>query len=126
MHEILAELEAKRERARLGGGQKRIDAQHAKGKLTARERIDLLLDNDSFEEWDMFVEHRAIDFGMDKQKIPGDGVVTVTDFNLFVNQMSMINLYTPADCNMDGNVSVTDFNLYNQNVSKIGISLIRY
>ena len=65
MHEILAELEAKRERARLGGGQKRIDAQHAKGKLTARERIDLLLDNDSFEEWDMFVEHRCTDFDMD-------------------------------------------------------------
>jgi len=75
MHEILAELEAKRERARLGGGQKRIDAQHAKGKLTARERIDLLLDNDSFEEWDMFVEHRCTDFDMDQQHVPGDGVI---------------------------------------------------
>ncbi|MDB0047718.1 acyl-CoA carboxylase subunit beta [Porticoccaceae bacterium] len=75
MHEILAELEAKRDRARLGGGQKRIDAQHAKGKLTARERIDLLLDNDSFEEWDMFVEHRCTDFDMDQQYVPGDGVI---------------------------------------------------
>ena len=51
-------------------------AQHAKGKLTARERIDLLLDESSFEEWDMFVEHRCSDFGMDAQAVPGDGVVT--------------------------------------------------
>jgi len=65
MKEILEQLEDKRNRARLGGGQKRIDAQHAKGKLTARERIDLLLDDDSFEEWDMFVEHRCTDFDMD-------------------------------------------------------------
>ena len=76
MEEIIRELEAKREAARGGGGQKRIDAQHAKGKLTARERIDLLLDEGSFEEWDMFVEHRCSDFGMDSQAIPGDGVVT--------------------------------------------------
>jgi propionyl-CoA carboxylase beta chain len=69
-------LEDKRAKARLGGGQKRIDAQHAKGKLTARERIELLLDENTFEEWDMFVEHRCIDFGMDQNKIPGDGVVT--------------------------------------------------
>ena len=62
--------------AELGGGQQRIEAQHAKGKLTARERIELLLDPGSFEEWDMFVEHRCIDFGMDEQSIPGDGVVT--------------------------------------------------
>jgi propionyl-CoA carboxylase beta chain len=62
--------------ARQGGGKRRIDAQHAKGKLTARERIDLLLDPESFEEWDMFVEHRCGDFDMDKQKVPGDGVVT--------------------------------------------------
>ena len=61
---ILAQLEAKREMARLGGGQKRIDAQHRKGKLTARERIELLLDDGTFEEWDMFVEHRCTDFGM--------------------------------------------------------------
>ena len=76
MKEILEQLEDKRSRARLGGGQKRIDAQHAKGKLTARERLDLLLDEGSFEEWDMFVEHRCSEFDMDKQKIPGDGVVT--------------------------------------------------
>ena len=75
MHDILAELEAKRTAARLGGGQKRIDAQHAKGKLTARERLDLLLDDDSFEEWDMFVEHRCTDFGMEQQQVPGDGVI---------------------------------------------------
>ena len=75
MHEILEQLEEKRRKARLGGGQKRIDAQHAKGKLTARERIELLLDNHSFEEWDMFVEHRCSDFDMDKQQVPGDGVI---------------------------------------------------
>jgi propionyl-CoA carboxylase beta chain len=76
MQDIIRELEAKREAARLGGGQKRIDTQHGKGKLTARERIDLLLDEESFEEWDMFVEHRCKDFGMGEQTIPGDGVVT--------------------------------------------------
>jgi len=76
MHEIIRQLDEKRAAARLGGGQKRIDAQHTKGKLTARERIELLLDPDSFEEWDMFVEHRCSDFGMADQKIPGDGVVT--------------------------------------------------
>ncbi|MDA8782381.1 acyl-CoA carboxylase subunit beta [Porticoccaceae bacterium] len=75
MKEILEQLEEKRSRARLGGGQKRIDAQHAKSKLTARERLDLLLDEGSFEEWDMFVEHRCTDFGMDQQHVPGDGVV---------------------------------------------------
>ncbi|MEQ1804899.1 MAG: acyl-CoA carboxylase subunit beta [Burkholderiaceae bacterium] len=76
MHDIIAQLEAKRARARLGGGEKRIAAQHGKGKLTARERLELLLDEDTFEEWDMFVEHRCADFGMEQQKIPGDGVVT--------------------------------------------------
>ncbi len=76
MQDIVRQLEQKRERARLGGGQQRIDTQHSKGKLTARERIDLLLDEGSFEEWDMFVEHRCADFGMDAQKVPGDGVVT--------------------------------------------------
>ena len=76
MHDIIRQLEKKREMARLGGGQKRIDSQHAKGKLTARERIELLFDPDSFEEWDLFKEHRCTDFGMDKaEKIPGDGVV---------------------------------------------------
>ena len=76
MHEIVEELEKKRDAAALGGGQGRIDAQHARGKLTARERIDLLLDEGSFEEWDTFVEHRCTDFGMADKKIPGDGVVT--------------------------------------------------
>jgi propionyl-CoA carboxylase beta chain len=76
MQDILEELEKRRGVARLGGGQKRIDAQHARGKLTARERIELLLDEGSFEEFDMFVEHRCTDFGMAEQKIPGDGVVT--------------------------------------------------
>ena len=76
MQEILAKLELRRADARAGGGEKRTSAQHARGKLTARERIDLLLDEDSFEEFDMFVEHRSTDFGMEKSKIPGDGVVT--------------------------------------------------
>ena len=76
MTEIQNRLRIKREIANLGGGQDRIDAQHAKGKLTARERIDLLLDPGSFEEWDTFVEHRCTDFGMDKNHVPGDGVVT--------------------------------------------------
>jgi propionyl-CoA carboxylase beta chain len=76
MNEILRRLDQKREAARAGGGARRVKAQHAKGKLTARERLELLLDPDSFEEWDMFVEHRSHDFGMAEQKIPGDGVVT--------------------------------------------------
>ncbi|WP_147103536.1 acyl-CoA carboxylase subunit beta [Tateyamaria sp. syn59] len=76
MKDILTELESRRADARLGGGQKRIDAQHGRGKLTARERIDLLLDEGSFEEFDMFVSHRCTDFGMEQQKPAGDGVVT--------------------------------------------------
>ncbi len=76
MQDIVSKLAEKRAAAELGGGQDRIDAQHAKGKLTARERIDVLLDPGSFEEWDMFVEHRCTDFGMDQKRIPGDGVVT--------------------------------------------------
>src|SRR5246500_3594475 len=77
MKDILEKLEVRRANARLGGGKARIEAQHKRGKLSARERIDLLMDKDSFEEFDMFVEHRATEFGMDKQpKIPGDGVVT--------------------------------------------------
>lgn len=76
MNDIIRQLEAKRQQAYLGGGQKRIDAQHSKGKLTARERIALLLDEGSFEEWDMFVEHRCTDFGMENETIPSDGVVT--------------------------------------------------
>lgn len=76
MYEIIRQLEEQRARARAGGGRKRVDAQHERGKLTARERIDLLFDPESFEEWDMFVEHRSTDFGMEKKSVPGDGVVT--------------------------------------------------
>lgn len=72
----IEELERRRREARLGGGEKRIAAQHAKGRLTARERLQVLLDQNSFEEYDMFVEHDCADFGMEKQKFPGDGVVT--------------------------------------------------
>ena len=72
----VAQLIELREEARLGGGQKRIDAQHAKGKYTARERIQMLLDEGSFEEFDMFVTHRCYDFGMEKSHTYGDGVVT--------------------------------------------------
>ena len=76
MDNILQELEARRETARLGGGQRRIDSQHARAKLTARERIELLLDEGSFEEFDMFKTHRCVEFGMEEQKPAGDGVVT--------------------------------------------------
>jgi propionyl-CoA carboxylase beta chain len=76
MEDKLATLEEKEAAARLGGGEHRIAQQHLKGKLTARERLDLLLDDGSFEEWDKFVEHRSHDFGMEEQKILGDGVVT--------------------------------------------------
>ena len=76
MTDIVDMLEAKRAQARLGGGERRIEAQHRRGKLTARERLDVLLDEGSFEEYDMFVEHRCADFGMEAQRIPGDGVVT--------------------------------------------------
>jgi len=72
----IEELKRRRAGARLGGGEKRIAAQHAKGKLTARERVEVLLDADSFEELDMYVEHNCTDFGMEAQRIPGDGVVT--------------------------------------------------
>ena len=76
MKEVIEELEFRRAKARMGGGQKRIDAQHKRGKLTARERLQLLLDDNSFEEFDMYVEHRCADFGMADNKVPGDGVVT--------------------------------------------------
>lgn len=76
MKDVLKELERRREIARMGGGKARIDAQHQKGKLTARERIDVFLDEGSFEEFDMYVEHRSTDFSMEKTKIAGDGVVT--------------------------------------------------
>src|SRR6184192_2304340 len=74
--EKLEELHRLKEEAMLGGGIERIEAQHQKGKLTARERLDLLLDPDTFNELDMFVTHRSTDFGLEEQKIPGDGVVT--------------------------------------------------
>jgi propionyl-CoA carboxylase beta chain len=76
MKDIQENLERRRASARAGGGERRFMAQHQRGKLTARERLELLMDKGSFEEFDMFVEHRATDFGMDKTKISGDGVVT--------------------------------------------------
>jgi len=76
MTPIVQELENRRAIARAGGGPRRVEAQHAKGKLTARERIELLLDEDSFEEFDMFVRHRCTDFGMEADRPAGDGVVT--------------------------------------------------
>ncbi|MGU9962734.1 MAG: acyl-CoA carboxylase subunit beta [Candidatus Halichondribacter symbioticus] len=75
MKNIIQTLESRRAQARAGGGEKRITAQHAKGKLTARERIEVLLDEDSFEEYGMFVTHRCVDFDMQDSKVPGDGVV---------------------------------------------------
>src|SRR6201990_1792256 len=76
MATTIEELERRRDLARLGGGEKRIEAQHAKGRLTARERLQILLDEGSFEELDMYVEHNCTDFGMQDQVVPGDGVVT--------------------------------------------------
>ena len=76
MHRDISELEKRRQSALEGGGPKRVETQHRKGKLTARERIEVLLDEGSFEEFDMFVAHRSVDFGLDKVKIAGDGVVT--------------------------------------------------
>src|ERR1700734_831347 len=75
MKDILDKLDERRDSARGGGGVRRIEAQHHRGKLTGRERIELLMDKNSFEEFDMFVEHRSNDFGMEKRKITGDGVV---------------------------------------------------
>ena len=71
----IKKLIEKREQARLGGGEKAIEKQHARGKYTARERIDMLLDAGSFEEYDMFKLHRCHNFGMEKKQFPGDGVV---------------------------------------------------
>src|SRR3989339_112839 len=76
IEEKIKELEERNRLAELGGGKARIDEQHAKGKMTARERIEYLLDRSSFQEIDKFVVHRCHDFGMGKKKIPGDGVVT--------------------------------------------------
>jgi propionyl-CoA carboxylase beta chain len=74
--DALARIESLREQGKRGGGDKRVEAQHGKGKLTARERLALLLDEGSFEEIDAFVQHRSSDFGMEKNRVPGDGVVT--------------------------------------------------
>lgn len=76
LQDKIKELMDMRQKARMGGGEKRIDAQHQKGKFTARERIEMLLDDGSFEEFDMFVSHRTVDFGLDKQTYLSDGVVT--------------------------------------------------
>ena len=76
MQEIIQKLQVKRDEARQGGGKRRVDSQHSKGKLTARERIGVFLDPGSFDEWDMFVGHRCADFGMGEHVVPGDGVVT--------------------------------------------------
>ena len=76
MKDILEELEQRRDMARAGGGPRRVEAQHAKGKLTARERVELLLDEGSFEEFDMFVAHRCTEFDMQKDRPYGDGVIT--------------------------------------------------
>ena len=76
MQDIIRRLEEMRAGARAGGGERRIGTQHGKGKLTARERLEILLDEGSFEEWDLFVEHRCADFGMAANRVPGDGVVT--------------------------------------------------
>ena len=75
---VLERLDCKKNEALAGGGQRRTDAQHAKGKLTARERVDVLLDEGSFVEWDQLVEHDCTDWGMEQAHIPGDGVVTGT------------------------------------------------
>ena len=75
MSDIQQKLQDKRDAALAGGGSRRIDAQHGKGKLTARERLQILFDDDTFEEWDMFVEHDCADFNMQENKVPGDGVV---------------------------------------------------
>ena len=76
MRDVLAELEKRREAAWAGGGERRTEVQHERGKLTARERLAVLLDEATFEEFDMYVEHRCNDFGMDETRMPGDGVVT--------------------------------------------------
>src|SRR5260370_8889600 len=76
MKGVLDPLEELRARAKVGGGEKSIEAQHGGGKQTARERHEMVLDKGSFEEFDMFVEHRSTEFGMEKSKVPGDGVVT--------------------------------------------------
>ena len=101
MHDIILELKRRRDAAHGGGGEKRVEAQHARGKLTARERVEILLDEGSFEEFDTFVEHRSVEFGMEATRVPGDGVVTgwgtingrlaylfVKDFTVFGGSLS--------------------------------------
>ena len=90
--EKIKELIAKREKARLGGGEKAIEKQHARGKYTARERIDMLLDEGSFEEFDMFKLHRCTNFGMEKKQFLGDGVVagSMADWCLFLLKISLL------------------------------------
>src|ERR1700738_3762074 len=99
MKEILDILEERRAGAKFGGGEKRIEAQHARGKLTARERIELLLDKGSFEEFDMFVEHRSTEFGMEKSKVPGAGgdfySPAMTDFIFMLKNTSYMFVTGP-------------------------------
>ena len=87
--EKIKELIDRRTAARLGGGEKAIAKQHEKGKYTARERIAMLLDEGSFEEMDMFVEHRCTNFGMEKKHYPGDGVVTGCGYRLRYHRRSL-------------------------------------
>ena len=96
MKDILDKLEERRAQARLGGGEKRVEAQHKRGKLTARERIELLLDHGSFEEFDMFVQHRSTDFGMEKVKIPGGyRVEWVGEFGNLKNALQRLAVAVP-------------------------------
>ena len=102
MTDILAELERRRAEARVGGGQRRIDAQHARGKLTARERLDLLLDEGSFEEFDMFVSHRSTDFGMENNRPAGDGVITGADLGAWLLYAGDCTPGEPCPGDLDG------------------------
>ena len=98
MHDIIRELDEKRAAARLGGGQHRIDAQHAKGKLSARERIELLLDSGSFEEWDMFVEHRCHDFGMGGRVMSADRLIPTPTDHFIIQHQHRPNRYFSGGC----------------------------
>ena len=101
--EQVKELIELREKARLGGGQKAIESQHAKGKYTAHERINMLLDDGSFEEFDMFMTHRCTNFEMEKKTFLGDGVVTVTELSkadlfMYLHRTSPLSGFTFRDC----------------------------
>src|SRR3546814_20012659 len=102
MQDILQRLEAMRAQAAVGGGEKRIEAQHAKGKLTARERLQVLPDKGSFEEWDMYVEERCLDFGMEQQKIycacvvTGHGTINGRMVFVFSKAFTMVDGPPPA------------------------------